>query len=279
MRHSRNGDWFGDKQGNLVGIDLGADYCAEHEWGIDKMKSKFQIKSQQLKDSPWGTWWKEVLEIRKNKTPRLFGIESRMINHVPENLIRGEHKIKHDEKSITSYYICLAYHRPWAEEPIKVGDQYLGGWLNDKGFNSYWGEEAFFFTSPNKERIDEMWNAFQNKDIALFLGGGGPFQNAGLTFLIASKLDKSYVEQMHDADKDHWELLNAAVDTGIYQKLEKADCGFYACKPSWKNKKGGELQFWLNPADQQNNEHGWYTVKDLEDWTKGKGKIPQKQKV
>ena len=32
----------------LYGVDLGADYCAEHEWGIDRLNKSFGINTEDV---------------------------------------------------------------------------------------------------------------------------------------------------------------------------------------------------------------------------------------
>ena len=59
--------------------------------------------------------------------------------------------------------------------------------------------------------------------------------------------------------------------------LEKAKCRYYALSLRWKDDDKKEVIFWLNPMEQDKNNFGWFTVEDLKDWAKGKGKIPMKK--
>ena len=35
-------------EGEFVGVNLGADYCSEHEWGIGKIKQAFGISDKPI---------------------------------------------------------------------------------------------------------------------------------------------------------------------------------------------------------------------------------------
>ena len=42
MRNARNAKVM-KIDGHFVGVDLGADYCAEHEWGIKGIRREFKL--------------------------------------------------------------------------------------------------------------------------------------------------------------------------------------------------------------------------------------------
>ena len=59
--------------------------------------------------------------------------------------------------------------------------------------------------------------------------------------------------------------------------MEKAGKKYFALSPRWKDDNKKEVIFWLNPYHQDIDNFGWFTVEDLKDWAKGKGKIPMKK--
>jgi hypothetical protein len=80
---------------------------------------------------------------------------------------------------------------------------------------------------------------------------------------------------MSSVDRDQLEIKKSAFETGIHKKLKEADKKYFALSPRWKDKDKKEVVFWLNPYDQQNNNFGWYSAKDLEEWIEGKGPVPK----
>jgi hypothetical protein len=255
----------------LCGVILGYDYCAEHEWGIKDIRRKYQMDDGAI------------------------GIDKRKIREVHKNLNMGSMTI--DKK--TYYYLTSFQHTyGTAEENMKQTREVLKRNLSiygDKDIYSAWDEGDFAFATKDKKLIDEMWDAFQRKDIAIFgSGSGNPFGGTGLAIFIVSKLPETYINSMKESDEDHIRLSEAAEKTGIAKKLEKANekyksngfsfsspFSYYALSPSWMNEKQKSkskypVMFWLNPANQDRVNFGWYTVEDLEMWLQNKGPIPKK---
>ena len=98
-----------------------------------------------------------------------------------------------------------------------------------------------------------------------------------MKFCIKSKLPEKTIQSIKDADLDYLALQKAAEKTGIKKILEKAGKKYLALSPRWKDDNKKEVIFWLNPYHQDVDNFGWFTVDDLNDWAKGKGKIPMKK--
>jgi hypothetical protein len=108
---------------------------------------------------------------------------------------------------------------------------------------------------------------------------------------ITSRIPESADADIIKTDLDHIRLTKAASKTKIKIKLDKARAarvnksgrstfGYYALSPSWlKSDRESKhpVMFWLNPMDQQDNNYGWFTVEELEQWIQGKGPIPKTQ--
>lgn len=134
------------------------------------------------------------------------------------------------------------------------------------------GEDATF--------LKRLHQAFLDKDVAIWLGGSGPFQNAGLCIGITSLIPNEGKKTMAAADLDNIDLQEAADKTNIIARLKAAKCTFYACSPRWASEKERKstkysMVFWLNPIDQKDNNYGWFTVEELEQWIRGVGPIPK----
>jgi len=256
MRRAYNSEFLKDENGELIGINLGADSCAEHEWGINGIAKSFGII--------------------EDKTT--LGIERRMVNEFPDsNIIFTQCKI--NKKNYTVFIYDSYYRFSEYKEKIK---EYLPSDLKpfgDEDLVCAWSERSFGILVSNKykKELEILYKAFQDKDIAIGIGGGHVFKNGGLKFVIASKLPKNIINETYEADLDYYNLQKVAQETGIYELLDKAGKGNFkgwmALSPRWKNEEKKEVIFWLNPEQQQIHNFGWFTVEDLKEWAENKGKI------
>ena len=48
-----NKGWIKNDDGEVIGIALGADFCAEHEWGIPSIRNSFKMKDKALGLERW----------------------------------------------------------------------------------------------------------------------------------------------------------------------------------------------------------------------------------
>lgn len=264
MRRARDNGLLKDENGQLIGINLGADFCSEHEWGIKGLREMFGMKDTG------------------------YGIDKRIMRKVPEgsewNSIAARPWVKLIEKRNKLTLLVGQYCTQDSQDlkHLELSD------YKKESLSTSWDEKSFGIEAYSKEDIlavKEIWNAISNNDLAIWLGGGGVFQNAGLVLAIASRLPADKVELMRDADLDKEKLEKASNKTGIAKKLEKAGKKWFALSPGWanaiKSTKDGEIRtkhsviYFLNPHEQRENNHGWYTVEDLELWIEGKGPIPK----
>lgn len=283
MRRARDGEIWKDEEGQVIAINLGADYCAEHEWGIKGLKRKLKVPEKPEVDLRMST-----LDHIKNffgiKQP--VGVETRNIGgtfelvtnlgKTPVSYTSTDYKTK---KKTTFKFWGITTNTPWQGE---VDWKRYVGWYDPEkdGFISHWDEADFMILSEDKTLVQEMYGAFERGDISLWIGGSGPFKNGGLTLAITSRLPDEFKTSMKEADLDYIELQRAAFSTGIHKKIKEAGKGYFALSPRWSNDEKKEVKFWLNPNDQQNNNSGWYRAEELEQWIEGKGPIPkQKEKV
>ena len=263
MRRARDNGLLKNENGDLIGINLGADYCAEHEWGIKDLKRLFGIKGE-----GYGLAKRTMTEIPMHNNYRtcktevgVYLIETKkelilMVGTTPPE--------KADEKSMARYE--------------------LSHW--DDKLSTAWDERSFGISarSPeDKAAVKRIYDAIQGGDLAIWLGGGGVFQNAGLVLAIASKVPADKAKQLSDADHDAEKLQKASDATGICQRLKDAGRHYFACSPRWphageKKKTKHPVVYWLNPMEQDKNNYGWFTVEDLDKWIKNEGPIPMSDK-
>lgn len=141
---------------------------------------------------------------------------------------------------------------------------------------SMWDEQGFAVLCGNEGDIaslKEIYDSFSKKDIAIWRGGGGVFKNAGLVIAIASRLPKEVTDNWYQADADNKKIKEEVLAMGIEAKLRKAGKGYFALSP--RRQGDGSIKFWLNPTEQDKNNHGWYDLKDLEEWAENRGPIPK----
>lgn len=250
MREGRNNGLL-ILEGELVGINLGADYCAEHEWGIKGIKSKLGIDSSKL-----------GLEQRKmsRQSSDLHWLEKFQLN-------------KNDKKDKSRWSGIYFQHIYNGDEP------YIRASAYGNDFLTLWCEDGFCALSSDPTKIEQLktvHDAFSNNDIAIWLGGGGPFQNAGLCVAIASKLPKEITDGWHEHDVEHNQLMADFHATGIEEKLKKAGKSYFALSP--RREEDGSLVFWLNPMEQKIHNYGWFKLAELEAWARNEGPILQSNK-
>jgi hypothetical protein len=276
MRACRENMWMLDetptsKNGRVIALNLGADYCAEHEWGIKRLKEDFGI----------------VDDISK------YGMEKRRIQEIPDTL----HYLVEGETSI------LTIKEFWDKKPEVLTVKALKSQeLYDRNpLNTAWDERSFGVLVKGKEgqkHLERLNEAFLEKDIAIWLGGGGVFQNAGLCLGIISHMPAAMLNAIKAKDEDTHKLALASEATGIKQKIDAlnhqskeksgrgildAPCGYFALSPAWLEGRNKDtrynVMYFLNPMRQQENNFGWFTVEELEQWMEGKGPIPGKKKA
>ena len=260
----------GEKTNIIVGVDLGADYCAEHEWGIKGISRKCGIGNYiDNNGNIVSVSEQENFESYNGELKPLFGVESRSISN--------SSKVKMYEYKINckkAYALVCAggyYDRNCDKKPYSE----LMPWNDDWDFSACWSGEDFAFMVKDKNVVEALYNAFQNLDIAIGFTGGGTFKNAGLTILIKSLIPKSWANEVYKRDKENYETWKKAYETGIYKELKEANKRFFALSP--KKDDNGNLIFWLNPYEQSKYYFGWVTLQDLKDWIQEKGKIVLKK--
>lgn len=250
MRRGHDNGWI-ENDGLFMGVCLGADFTAEHEWGIDKLRCVFGIPS--------------AAEV---KAKRMIGEKARKVTTVPESLFF--HKDK-DCAWLIAFNIVTWKLRN--KETSKLLENYAGE-LRDNPLGTAWDEGSFGVRSSDVKKVEALRDAFHRRDIILTFRSSLPvFENPGLCLVISSTVPAQFIKQMEDGDRDGFALQDAAKKTGIHDVLEKAGRRYYALSPRWKDKPDGDVVFWLNPMDQHIHNHGWYPVADLQAWANGTGPV------
>lgn len=251
MRHSTHDcGVIYDENDNLVGVNLGWDFVSEHEWGIKNTSHILGIKGEG--DGPDRHLVNNVSSIQSTTVT---------INKVKWHMI-----------------FCHEYR------DLKSAKTSLPGWFNeDSTAIAAWSDGGFVVGIRDKKVHDAILDALTNDDAIvtleqLFAKESNPFSNSGLKILIRSAIPQKWEEDWIAAHEDNRKLLAASDATGIKAKLKENGRGFYALSPRWisdikKAKSKYDVVYWLNPAEQQKYNFGWFTVEDLEQWAEGTGPI------
>lgn len=226
---------------DFIGVNLGADATSEHEWGIKPIRQAFGMRNDGV------------------------GIERRIITCVPK--LDGAYR---------RALVCIV------EKGFAYGDRSIAAdalphdLRNTKDeLVTAWSEGSFGAvanTASVANRLHRVYEAFERKDIAMWLGGGGILQNAGLCIAIASKIPQYITAEWREKDLEAKRLQEDVQATGIEEELKRAGKRWFALSP---RREGKKLVFWLNPFDQRDNNYGWFTIEDLRLWIAGKGPIPK----
>ncbi len=249
MRNSRPLDdtspWI-ELEGQLVGIALGSDFCAEHEWGIDGIKRKLGFDS------------------------KLDGIARRTMSRKSDELQYIETK-KYQAIFLSPTESFYRHPDSWAEQMRQ-------------GLGMAWDADTFGIvarTEADQTKLKELWEAFQRNDIAVWTSVGVFHMGSGLTFVMPSRMPEKYKEELLEKDLSHRRLEARVEEMGIRELLKKAGCKYFALSPKWDSSgvtPEATVMFWLNPMEQHKHEAGWYYLEDLKQWAQGKGPIIKKGK-
>lgn len=246
MRRSNDSKFLTVDNNVLIGVNLGADFTSEHEWGIKGIKDLFGIPSGE-KD---------------------WGIVRRKITKVPSSPILGWTKGRMPNSE--GFYL----YDTWDE---KIPDFSDYSELYSHNLACAWDEKSFgvFSSDPAEQsQLKIIFDAFRDGDGAIFLGGGGLWQNSGLCLVIASRIPKEFIDGWYKADKERYDMDQVVEATGIRQLLKEKGKRYFALSRPTYRKSDGKLILWLNPMEQGQNNYGWFTIDELREWADGKGKIP-----
>lgn len=258
--------------GKLIGVNLGADFTSEHEWGIADLRRKFGVDCNQV------------------------GVDGRIIRQVPREHILfdavtigiDDYSGKRRKTSKQTWWglVCCTYPLDVMRQPTLTAEfvkqSELMPYCLDGEMIGSWDERSFGVLCKDETTVRELSDAMDKLDLCLGLFNPtptNPFSRSGLGLLIASRIPDTIKTAWSEADQGSRDLQAASDATGINDRLRVAGKTFYALRPSWNEngaKTNYKVVFWLNPCEQDRNNYGWFTVEQLDEWIKGRGPIPKK---
>lgn len=288
-----------DNETQLLGIALGYDYCAEHEWGIKEIKTMFGIPESSKKN---------------------MGVKSRSITKNIDNLVFKKETYKKqkfailytgnryqygDNENLIPHYLKnykedIRWRLQWEAENPREGrdskDPIVTAW-SSSGFGvGVMGEKEV-------QWLEELYEAFNNKNVViamLNLRVLNPFAGTSLSLMIKDRLPQEISDMMYSADKEYYDREDYEKKIGMKKIIEKYGNKngyhglhyFMACSPKWINYNDKEsreeqkkkrntkydIMYWVNYSDNDNN-WGWYTVEEIKEWLTGKKKLAEIRKA
>lgn len=287
MRRAQGGQFvYEGKQ--VIGLEFGADYVAEHEHGIEDLQFEFGI--------PLKPTWTDL------------GIDARCITQVPESLSLLDWDSKgtmHRGIIFDGYHSHKDRLNKAQLDSVQLNDPKDNWWRKDTPPSSRlvtaWNHRSFGFlvhaevVGPDILAVGELYDAFCTNDIAMWASGdqlSGSMLRGGLVIAIASRMPEKFREHLKDRDQNQLALEEAAHLTGLVQRVDEARAqrkwpewspfAYFSLKPAWVAQKQSALDgaetnypvcFWLNPLDQKTQKAGYYTVEQLDEWLAGRGPV------
>lgn len=100
----------------------------------------------------------------------------------------------------------------------------------------------------------------------------------GLCLIDTRRLPQTFFERQKETDIGWLDLQDAAMATGVAAKLTAAGKKYYTLEPAWANAEKTAVHFYLNPHDQTHCRYGWFNVRQLEEWARDEGPVLKKNK-
>ena len=296
MRKAYNNEGLIVHNDKFIGISLGYDYCAEHEWGIKGINRGFGIPES-------------------NKTN--MGVESRSITTMPKMYLKEETVKK------KKFAILFTRGYSWRDDNNAEVPSELKNYVKDLMWNedynnkhvikdpkdnilTAWDEKSFAVAVMGDKEVEylkELHQAFLDNNITIAvvnLRAKNPFAGSSLSLLIKDRIPQETLDLMYRGDKEYYDLHDYEEKIGMKKIIEengnkdgyKGNKFFCACSPKWidyndesareeaKKKRNTKfnITYWVNYSDNDEN-YGWYTVEEIREWLTGSKKLIEIRKA
>lgn len=255
---------------NLIGVNLSADYCSEHEWGIKRLRE--MLKTDQ----------------------KAIGLDKGII-HDSKDFFQKSYVVtvhgrkKSTKATFTGFLVMSEYRR----EHEQKDDAKIDGELHpygDSDLCSAWSESDLAVIAkkgtPGEKHLQTIYKACTSGDGMICFSSsmkGNPFERSGLCIMIRSRIPEEWQQAAIDEEDEKARLEQAWTDAGgpeVMEKLKKAGKNWFSLGThiAELDRDDGTkaLCSRLNPMEQQMYNSCWVTVDDLKDWLNNNGIIVKK---
>ncbi len=260
----RETDFLHDSKEGIIGVNLGWDFVAEHENGIDGIKRDFGLGLE-----------------------KSLGFEKRRNTQVPGNLTFI------DEGSAALFsggYLDYDSIRSLLKNDLKLTTRVMTR-INPARLTSVdkklditaaWDWDSFGVAVSQEHHgvLKNIYDAILNKNAIIMLGGSsGPFSNHGLLLIDYAKINQEERDSFAEKERAYIEEQNKFREmekqSRVFDLLKDKQKGFYYLQIDRLDDKGIPM-WWLNPREQLRYNAGWYTTEQLKQWAEDKGPVIKK---
>jgi hypothetical protein len=302
MRKATHNYGFIVDNDKFIGIALGYDYCAEHEWGIDSLKSlcgipmasrkNLGVSNRTITKVPPIVFKEEIYKERKMAllyTGRIWRTKEENDNYTPHDLMNWKEDLIWNENQ----------NKNWNK-------QHPNSKVDEDNIISAWDDSGFGVAVMGDKEVEwlkELKTAIEEKRLTIAIANykiKNPFAGSSLCLMITDRIPKEAADAMYYADKEYFDREKYEKKIGMKKIIEKYGNKngyqglhyFLACSPKWidYNNKRGELEelkkkyntkydivYWINYSDDDNN-YGWYSVEEIREWLTGNKKLTEIRK-
>ena len=223
-------------KGEVIGIALGADACAEHECGIHCIRAAFGMDDS------------------------LLGIEQGQAQKIPKGKMHWE-----DDGTEA----MLVFNGRYNDD---LKDRVLRFW-GALELSCAWSGQDFGIRARGAalEPLRKLKAALYKGEAALFLSSTGLM--SGLNLVIVDKFPAELNDPWVASQRKARDMRQKWTDTGIEAELRAAGKRWFSLGSRVIEGEGGDLLAWLNPCDQQTYNAGWFSFDDLRQWGSDEGPV------
>lgn len=255
---------FLEDGGVVYGLVLAGSYTADHEMPLRRVHSTLGMTGGDGDFAAHTAAWdaSDRLRLRPHRSERREG--RRKVVDDGMAMIMDEEGAGHVDGLL---------HRYDAETSL------IGAWGPDALAVVGYGDAA--------RHVETIHQGVRDRDIAIWMGSNpNPFARGGLVIARPSLVPAPLIATFDAAQADRRALTNAALETGIERRLAEMRVAhmsirpYMALSPRWtpQDRRSDTVHpviFWLNPVDGRRNNHGYFTVEELAQWTQGTGPVPK----
>jgi hypothetical protein len=254
MRSTYDGSILKSEDRRFIGVSLGSDSCAEHEWGISRLSKVFGIPASET----------------------VFGVGRRKVTSFPKLLqfVTVKHKTREGRKQKTLTYKGIFCPKYSDEKPTI-------DWIGESGLYTAWDGESFCVLSSipeEQEMLFELYEQIQEGNVVMWLGRGHVFKKtSGLNIAIIDRIDPVYTAEWDRFDREQYQLKLDVAESGIEKILKDAGKKWFALSPN--REPDGSIMFFLNPYNIDKSpsckqaRYGWFSLEDLQAWARDEGPV------